>query len=295
MIILSETTDNLQVVLGGTVAAGQPQCYVAWRDRTATTFTAGRTIVDTNNTTDVTIAAAPAASTQRIIDYVSVYNRDTAPVTVTIKLDANGTEFILYRGILGIEEVLAYTNEQGFYKPFIESLSLNNKFTITGQLYERFDRSLCDEVNTAALASGRLSLAAIYLPAGVALSNISFFSATTAANAPTNQIFGLFDISRNLLRATNNDTTTAWAANSLKTLALTSGFTTTYSGLHYIGIMVTATTVPTLKGNLAKVGGQLSAAAPSMGGTSNTGLTTALPATANAPATVLTSIWGSVG
>jgi hypothetical protein len=58
--------------------------------------------------------------------------------------------------------------------------------------------------------------------------------------------------------------------------------------------MVTATGAPTLKGNTAKVGGQLNAAAPSMGGTSNTGLTTALPATANAPAAVTTSFWGCV-
>lgn len=36
------------------------------------------------------------------------------------------------------------------------------------------------------------------------------------------------------------------------------------------------------------------AAAPSMGGTSNTGLTTSLPATANAPAAVTTSFWGCV-
>ena len=159
---------------------------------------------------------------------------------------------------------------------------------------ENFDRNLCDEVNTAVLASGRLSLAAIWLPANTTITSISFWSATTAGATLTNQLFGLYDINLNLLRSSTNDTSTAWAANSKKTLSLTSAFTTTYSGLHYLGIMVTATTVPTLKGNTAKVGGQLSAAAPSMGGTSNTGLTTALPATANAPATVTTSFWGCV-
>jgi hypothetical protein len=91
-----------------------------------------------------------------------------------------------------------------------------------------------------------------------------------------------------------NDTTTAWAANARKTLALTSTFTTTYSGLYYLGIMVAATTVPTIKGNTAKTGGQLGAGAPSLGGTSTTGLTTALPATAAAPGLVTTSFWGCV-
>ncbi|HNU15382.1 MAG TPA: hypothetical protein PKI55_13085, partial [Chitinophagaceae bacterium] len=88
--------------------------------------------------------------------------------------------------------------------------------------------------------------------------------------------------------------TTAWAANTRKTLNLTSTFTTTYTGLYYLGIMVTATTVPTMKGYTARTGGQLNAAAPSMGGTSNTGLTTALPNPANAPGTVTTSVWGCV-
>lgn len=169
-----------------------------------------------------------------------------------------------------------------------------NKKVLAGALYETIDRDLCYEVNTALLSSGRLSLQAIYIPAGVAINSISFWSATTAGATLTNQLFGLYDNNLNLLRSSVNDTSTAWAANSRKTLALTSVFTTTYSGLYYLGIMVAATTVPTIKGNTAKVGGQLNAGAPSMGGTSNTGLTTSLPVTANAPGTVTTSAWACV-
>jgi hypothetical protein len=170
----------------------------------------------------------------------------------------------------------------------------NNRFVLTGALYETFDRNLCDEVNTAVLSTGRMSLRAIYLPAGVTINSISFWSATTAGATLTNQLFGLYDNNLNLLQQSVNDGATAWAANSRKTLALASAFTTTYSGLHYLAIMVAATTVPTIKGNTAKVGGQLNAGAPSMGGTSTTGLTTALPATAAAPGTVTTSFWGCV-
>jgi hypothetical protein len=169
-----------------------------------------------------------------------------------------------------------------------------NKMVLAGALYETFDRNLCDEVNTAVLSSGRLSLQSIWLPAGITINSISFWSATTAGATLTNQLFGLYDNNLNLLRQSNNDTSTAWAANARKTLTLTAPFTTTYSGLYYLAIMIAATTVPTLKGNTAKTGGQLNAGAPSMGGTSNTGLTTALPATANAPAAVTTSFWGCV-
>lgn len=295
MIILSETTDNLQVVLGGAITTNQLECYTSWRDRTSTTFTAGRTVINTNNTTDVTIAGSPASSTQRVIDYVSVYNDDTVSQTVTIKLDANGTEYILYKGVLTNGATLTYVDGQGWANTSNNLTPLlHNKKVLSGALYETFDRDMCNEVNTAVLSSGRLSLQAIWLPANTTISSISFWSATTAAGTPTNQLFGLFDSSYNLLRSSTNDTTTAWAANSRKTLSLTSTFTTTYSGIHYLGIMVAATTVPTLKGNTAKVGGQLGAGAPTMGGTSTTGLTTALPATAAAPGTVTTSFWGCV-
>jgi hypothetical protein len=161
-------------------------------------------------------------------------------------------------------------------------------------LYETMDRNVCTETNTSLLSSGRLSLQAIWLPAGITINSISFWSATTAGATLTNQLFGLYDNNLNLLSVTSNDTTTAWAANAKKTLNLTTAFQTTYSGIHYLAIMVAATTVPTMKGGTARTGGQLASAAPSMGGTSNTGLTTTLPATATAPGTVTTTVWGCV-
>jgi hypothetical protein len=114
MIILSATTDNLQVVLGGSVTANQLQCSTFWRDVTTTAYTPGRTVAVTSNTADVNIAAAPASSTQRIIDYISIYNADTVNATVTVKLDANGTEYILFKGILGTGEMLQYNDKNGF-------------------------------------------------------------------------------------------------------------------------------------------------------------------------------------
>ena len=114
MIILSEQTDNLQAVLAGSVAANQLRCATFWRDVTTTTFVPGRTLVLTNNSTDVNITPAPGASTQRIIDYISIYNSDTANADVTVKLDANGTEFILFKGILATGEMLMYNDKNGF-------------------------------------------------------------------------------------------------------------------------------------------------------------------------------------
>lgn len=115
MIILSSTTDTLQIVLGGNVATNQLQCLTSWRDRTSTTFVAGRTGINTNNTTDVTIAGSPGASTQRIVDFISIYNKDTVNATVTIKLDDNGTEYIYIVTTLAPNESLQYAEGKGFY------------------------------------------------------------------------------------------------------------------------------------------------------------------------------------
>lgn len=292
---LTTVNDKLQIVLGDAITTNQLQCLTTYKVYTTTTTVDGKVAINTNNTTDVDLAGAPSSGETYDIQNINVYNRDTVAQTVTIKLDVSGTETILYKGVVGVNDVISWTAEGG-WKNTSNNVTplLNNKKVLSGALYETFDRDLCDEVNTALLSSGRLSLQAIWLPAGVTINSISFWSATTAGATLTNQLFGLFDSSYNLLRSSTNDTSTAWAANSRKTLSLTSAFTTTYSGIHYLGIMVAATTVPTIKGNTAKVGGQLNAAAPTMGGTSTTGLTTALPATAAAPGTVTTSFWGCV-
>jgi hypothetical protein len=292
---LTTTNDILQIVLGGAVTTNQLRCLTTYKVYTTTTTVDGKVAINTNNTTDVNLAGPPSSGETYDILNINVYNYDTVAQVVTIKLDVSATETILYKATIGAGEVLTWSPEGG-WKNTTNSLTpqLNNRYVLTGALYETFSRNLCDEVNTAVLSSGRLSLQSIWLPVNTTISSISFWSATTAGATLTNQLFGLYDINLNLLRSSTNDTSTAWAANARKTLSLTSTFTTTYSGLYYLGIMVAATTVPTLKGNTAKTGGQLSAGAPTMGGTSTTGLTTALPATAAAPGTVTTSFWGCV-
>lgn len=114
MIVLTETTDNLQIVLGGAVNTNQLNVLSSWRDITTTTYVAGRTVSNTNDTTDVNIVPAPASSTQRVVDLLSVYNSDTSDATVTIKFDANGTEYIIYKDVLSPGDTLRYVDGAGF-------------------------------------------------------------------------------------------------------------------------------------------------------------------------------------
>jgi hypothetical protein len=150
----------------------------------------------------------------------------------------------------------------------------------TGAKGETLSRMSATLSGATVLSTGRLSLVACYLPTGALISSITFVAGSQAAVTPTAQWFALYNSARGLLAQTVDDTTTSWAANAAKTLSIASPFTTTYSGLYYLGVMVAAGTVPSL--NAVTVPSDATALVPIISGTSTTGLTTTAPATADA-------------
>jgi len=114
MIVLANTTDKIQILLGGTVTTNQLSTIACWRDITTSAYTAGRTLGASNNTTDADIVSAPAVSTQRVIDFISIYNADTVSATVTIKYDANGTDYIIHKATLTTGQILQYHDGTGW-------------------------------------------------------------------------------------------------------------------------------------------------------------------------------------
>lgn len=107
-------------------------------------------------------------------------------------------------------------------------------------------------VNSATQAiganTGTVYMAGLWLPTGVTVSNISWVTGSTAAGTPTHWWLGIAD-SGGVQRGHSADQTTgAIAANTLITKALTAAYTTTYTGLYYLLISVTATTNPTSSG-----------------------------------------------
>lgn len=152
----------------------------------------------------------------------------------------------------------------------------------TAALAEAVPRNTVMTNLAGVLTSGTLRLVGIALPSGLLVSTITFLSGTTAAVLPTNQWFVLLDGSRLMLGVTGDDTTTAWGANATKTLTLAAAHRTTYAGLHYVGLMVAATTVPTLIGVSST--SVVTALVPMVAGQADTGMTTppAAPFTAAA-------------
>lgn len=124
-------------------------------------------------------------------------------------------------------------------------------------------------------ASGSLNVYPIWIPNNILITSITF-CATTTISSPTHQVFGLYDNGKNLLRSSNDDTNTGWGAGALKTLNLTSTFTTTYTGFYWIGILLNMTGTQSISGAASSSSGILSQGTTICGLTSNTAIT-ALP------------------
>ena len=127
------------------------------------------------------------------------------------------------------------------------------------------------------------------LEAGNVVTSLSFVSGGTAAGTPTNWWFALYSPDGVLLSQSADQLTAAWAANTVKTLALGRPITIPAEGLYYAAVMVKATTVPTLVGRAvqnAVVNGALGLSLPILAQTSGSALTTTAPSTIATPTTV---------
>lgn len=114
MIILTNTTDKIQVKLGSSITTNQLRCFASYRDTTTTSITPLRNVVNTNDTTAVDLVGSPASSTQRIVDYISIYNSDTETEAVTIYFNDNGTLYELFAATLTTGDKIEYQEGNGF-------------------------------------------------------------------------------------------------------------------------------------------------------------------------------------
>jgi hypothetical protein len=92
--------------------------------------------------------------------------------------------------------------------------------------------------NTASLTTQVMTSVAIPLEVGDVVTNLTFVSGATAAGTPTNWWFALYDTSATpaLIAQTADQTSTAWAAHTAKTVALSAAYTVTTAGIYYAAI-----------------------------------------------------------
>ena len=141
------------------------------------------------------------------------------------------------------------------------------------------------DTGSAALADGIMTAVRLPLAAGDLVTNLTFISGTATSGTEANWWYALYDTAAtsNLIAQTADQTTGAWALNTVKTLPLSAAYTVPKTGVYWAACMVAASTaVPSLVGSIAVrpiVTGERNLTV-----NSGTGITTTATATLASPA-----------
>ena len=118
MLILSDTssTINLTNRVFGMEQFTHDLVYTAsYDDITSSAVTPGQVNGNITTATETTVISAPAASTQREVMSISVYNAKGFPCYVDIDHDNGTTPYTIWRGWLQPTQTLYYEHGAGFY------------------------------------------------------------------------------------------------------------------------------------------------------------------------------------
>lgn len=110
MIILDATTKSLRAFTSATPTTDLTY-YASYVDLSSLAVSNIAASNGTFDETETTIVAAPGASTQRQIKYISLYNADSQIQTVTVVLDVSGTNTVLCQVLLQPGYTLTYNND----------------------------------------------------------------------------------------------------------------------------------------------------------------------------------------
>jgi hypothetical protein len=113
MLLLTSVSDLLQVVTGST---GAVEVHASWVDNLNGTITPGRTNTASISTaTTTTVVAAPAASTQRNVKFLSVRNDHASTSNLVDVQHTDGTNVeTLWRGTLLAQESVNFGDDNGW-------------------------------------------------------------------------------------------------------------------------------------------------------------------------------------
>ncbi|HUW57618.1 MAG TPA: hypothetical protein VMZ92_13345 [Planctomycetota bacterium] len=117
MLSLDTATKSLEVKLAGAVATAELPFVCSYVDIDQASFLmTGSSGADgvTAGAVAVEAVAAPAASTTRKLNYLSLVNVDTAPVIATVQVNNNGTKRACFTATLQVGDQLSFTDARGW-------------------------------------------------------------------------------------------------------------------------------------------------------------------------------------
>jgi len=111
--VLDTTSKKIQAKLGGAPATINPDIVASWADDTGSSFVEGSTDSVLNGSTLVDVVASPAASTRRVIKNITIFNRDTAAVVLSVYFVNGGTSRLIYSGSVAAGSTWTTDTTQG--------------------------------------------------------------------------------------------------------------------------------------------------------------------------------------
>ena len=134
MLVLDSTSKSIQIVMSGAAATTNPDFVSTYSDNNGTTFVEGSSDGALNGTTAVTVVAAPAASTRRIIKTIYVENKDTAAITITITYLNSATSRTIVRVTLQVGDTWTTDGTFDTYGALKQTVGVINLANVTGVL-----------------------------------------------------------------------------------------------------------------------------------------------------------------
>jgi len=134
ILVLDATTKSIVVAMSGAAATTNPDFTAAWADDTGSAFTEGASDGALNGTSSVTLVAAPGASTRRVIKNITIENKDTAAVTLTISYNNNSTLRVIAKVTLNVGDTWTTDgtfDTNGSFKQTLGTVNLSSGVTGT--------------------------------------------------------------------------------------------------------------------------------------------------------------------
>ena len=111
MLLLTSTSDKIQVVTSAATAVG---VHASWVDLNGSTVTPDRSNTSISSATTTDVVASPASSTQRNVKFLSVFNDASSGQTITIRHTDGTTSADLWQGTVPAQTGVVFDEASGW-------------------------------------------------------------------------------------------------------------------------------------------------------------------------------------
>lgn len=133
-LVLDGTAISIQVAMSTSAATTNPTFVSTYADNAGSGITEGATDGALNGSTDVTVVPAPTGSNRRVVKDITIYNGDSAAVTIFVKYDNNATQRTIAKVTLAVGDTWTTDgtfDTNGNLKQSLGTISLTSQVTGT--------------------------------------------------------------------------------------------------------------------------------------------------------------------